>query len=73
MSVMDYRNLTTLCLLPISTILVPGNRMDHAMKEVLVEYPAAYVVNGADASVSVTNLASNEVSETLNWIAGGRL
>ena len=47
--------------------------MDHAMKEVLVEYPAAYVVNGADASVSVINLASNEVSETLNWIAGGRL
>ena len=65
MSVMDYRNLTTLCLLSVSTILVSCKRMDHDMKEVLVEYPAAYVVNGADASVSVINLASNEVSETL--------
>ena len=73
MSVMDYRNLTTLCLLSISTILVSCKKMDYDMKEVLVEYPAAYVVNGADASVSVTNLASNEVSETLNWLAGGRL
>ena len=43
------------------------------MKELLVEYPAAYMVNGAEASVSVINLAGNEVSETLNWIAGGRL
>ena len=73
MSVMDYRNLTTLCLLSISNILVSCKRMDHDMKELLVEYLAAYMVNGAEASVSVINLAGNEVSETLNWIAGGRL
>lgn len=53
-------------LLPALLILLNSCRkMNHDMKEVQIDYPAAYVVNGGDASISVINLTTGQVSETL--------
>jgi YVTN family beta-propeller protein len=36
-----------------------------------INYPAAYVVNGEDASISVINLSKNEVTETIELMGTG--
>ncbi|MBK9327937.1 MAG: DUF1513 domain-containing protein [Sphingobacteriales bacterium] len=36
-----------------------------------INYPAAYVVNGEDASISVINLSKNEVTETIELMGAG--
>lgn len=36
-----------------------------------INYPAAYVVNGEDASISVVKLSTNEVSETISLMGTG--
>lgn len=41
------------------------------MNTININYPAAYVVNGEDASVSVINLSSGNVSETLSLMGTG--
>ena len=36
-----------------------------------INYPAAYIVNGEDASISVINLSKNEVTETIELMGTG--
>lgn len=45
--------------------------MDMPMATINVNYPAAYVVNGEDATNSVIKLATNEVSATIPLMATG--
>lgn len=44
---------------------------DMTMEELNINYPAAYVVNGEDASISVIKLSSNEVTETIKLMGIG--
>ncbi len=39
---------------------------EHVMKHLNIDYPAAYVVNGQDNTLSVVKLATNKVSETIH-------
>lgn len=45
--------------------------MDTPMVTVNIDYPAAYVVNGEDATVSVIKLSTNEVSVTIPLMGTG--
>lgn len=47
--------------------------MEHPKSETIIDYPAAYVVNGESNSISVIDLNSNEVKQTISLgeISGG--
>lgn len=47
------------------------DNMDMPMETINVNYPAAYVVNGEDASVSVIKLSTNEVTATIPLMGTG--
>jgi YVTN family beta-propeller protein len=47
------------------------HNMDMPMEAINVNYPAVYVVNGEDASVSVIKIATNEVTATIPLMGTG--
>eukprot|EP00388_Colpodella_angusta_P041161 GDKK01052438.1.p1 GENE.GDKK01052438.1~~GDKK01052438.1.p1 ORF type:complete len:351 (-),score=13.06 GDKK01052438.1:2598-3650(-) len=51
--------------------LTSCNNNDDNMDTVNVDYPAAYIVNGEDATVSVVKLSTNEVTETIELMGTG--
>jgi YVTN family beta-propeller protein len=60
-------------ILSITTIAISSCNKDAKMKmpSINVDYPAAYVVNGEDASVSVIRLSTNEVTTTIPLMSTG--
>ena len=51
--------------------LTSCNNDDNTDMTINVDYPAAYIVNGEDATVSVVKLSTNEVTETIELMATG--
>lgn len=66
-------------LLLVGSVAVSGcKKMNHDMDEDMgmnlnINYPAAYVVNGQDASISVIDLSKNEVAETISLMSNGNM
>ena len=58
------RNAKWLAVLSTAAILASCKKEDK-MKELNIDYPAAYVVNGEDATLSVIKLSDNTVAETI--------
>lgn len=48
-----------------------NNNDDNMDMTLNVDYPAAYIVNGEDATVSVVKLSTNEVTETIELMGSG--
>src|SRR4051794_35373982 len=59
-------------LLAVTVISCRKHKMDDmGMSEMNIDYPAAYVVNGESSTVSVINLTTNEVTETIELMSAG--
>lgn len=58
------RNAKWLAILSTAAVLASCKKEDK-MKELNIDYPAAYVVNGEDATLSVIKLSNNTVTETV--------
>ena len=52
-------------------VLTSCNKDDNMDTTINVNYPAAYVVNGEDATVSVIKLSTNEVMATIPLMGTG--
>jgi YVTN family beta-propeller protein len=63
------------CLALLLTITVFSCRKhkmdDMKMEEKNINYPAAYIVNGESSTVSVINLSTNTVTDTIDLMASG--
>ncbi|RKS03376.1 YncE family protein [Flavobacterium sp. 102] len=65
------KNLSMIASLVGAIFLTSCNNNDDNMDTVNVDYPAAYIVNGEDATVSVVKLSTNEVTETIELMGTG--
>lgn len=65
------KNLSMIASFVGAIFLTSCNNNDDNMDTVNVDYPAAYIVNGEDATVSVVKLSTNEVTETIELMATG--
>lgn len=57
----------------LTAVVMLSSCMKHhdKTKELNIDYPAAYIVNGEDATISVINLNTNSVSETITLMNHG--
>ena len=60
------KNANRLTLLFIPLAFASCKKEDANKHELTIDYPAAYVVNGEDASISVIKLSTNTVTETIH-------
>ena len=59
-------------LLTVTFLSCKKHKMDNMeMKEKNINYPAAYIVNGESNTVSVINLSTNTVTDTIDLMASG--
>ncbi len=65
------KNLSMIASFVGAIFLTSCNNNDDNMDTVNVDYPAAYIVNGEDATVSVVKLSTNEVTETIELMGTG--
>jgi YVTN family beta-propeller protein len=66
-----YRIFPALSLVMIITIIIITTACKKNDTSLNINYPAAYIVNGEDASISVINLSKNEVTETIELMGTG--
>lgn len=65
------KNLSMIASFVGAIFLTSCNNNDDNMDTVNVDYPAAYIVNGEDATVTVLKLSTNEVSATIPLMTTG--
>jgi YVTN family beta-propeller protein len=66
-----YRFFSTFCLLVLFVTMLGTLSCKKDNPELNINYPAVYVVNGEDASISVIKLSTNEVTETIELMGSG--